>query len=98
MSFVGAKSKTRPNVTNPEAQNKTMLRRPPTSIELKLDDIAEFEEMRQQVTKDQTKPGKSYNQLPDWQPGPKTKEEIQERIGYVPVSQLSTPPAPPRQI
>lgn len=61
-----------------------MLRRPPTSIELKLDDITEYEQMRQEVAKEQMKVSKAYNEVPNWQPAPKTKEEIYNRIGYVP--------------
>lgn len=63
-----------------------MLRRPPTSIELKLDDIKEYEDMRQEAAEDDDKmsTGKSYNDVPNWQSGPKTKEQIYSRIGYVP--------------
>lgn len=69
-----------------------MLRRPPTSIELKLDDIAEYEEMRQEAAKEQMKNSKSYNDVPNWQPGPKSKQEIYQRIGYVPPERSRTQP------
>lgn len=67
-----------------------MLRRPPTSIELTLDDIAEYEEMRNNATKEQMSTSKSYNDVPNWQSGPKTKEQIYNRIGYVPPEQPRT--------
>ncbi|CAG9827510.1 unnamed protein product [Diabrotica balteata] len=56
-----------------------MLRRPPTSIELKLDDISEYEEMKQNKEKQQ----KSFSP-PVWSVAPKTNKEIYARIGYVP--------------
>lgn len=61
-----------------------MLRRPPVMIQLKLDDISEYEEMRQQ-SKDKSK---TLNEPPTWAPsGPKTKQEIYSRVGYVPPDQ-----------
>ncbi|XP_044272587.1 anaphase-promoting complex subunit CDC26-like [Tribolium madens] len=60
-----------------------MLRRPPTTIELKVDDIREYEYMRQQIAKEQEK-GKGFEGAPNWQSGPKSKEEVYSRIGYVP--------------
>ncbi|CAH0556684.1 unnamed protein product [Brassicogethes aeneus] len=59
-----------------------MLRRPPTNIELKLNDIQEYEEMRQQIIKE--KSNKSGFDLPTWQPGPKIKQEVYSRLGYIP--------------
>lgn len=67
-----------------------MLRRPPTTIELKLDDITEYEQMRQEIAKDQMKISRPYNEVPNWQPGPKSKEEIYSRIGYVPSERART--------
>ncbi|KAF5270746.1 hypothetical protein FQA39_LY01484 [Lamprigera yunnana] len=54
-----------------------MLRRPPTSIELKLDDVIEYEVVRreQEANKEQNKK-QPYNDPPAWQPGPKSKQEI----------------------
>lgn len=69
-----------------------MLRRPPTSIELKLDDITEYEEIRQEAVKEQMKNSKSFNEVPNWQAGAKTKEEIYQRIGYVPPELSRTQP------
>lgn len=64
-----------------------MLRRPPTSIELKLDDLSEYENLRrEQESKDSAKPGKSYNEVPKWQPGQRPVKEVYERIGYTPPS------------
>lgn len=65
-----------------------MLRRPPISIQLRLEDISEYEEMRQQ-SKD-NKP-KSF-ELPSWQTGIKPKQEIYARIGYVPPGQQTPRP------
>lgn len=61
-----------------------MLRRPPTSIELKLDDVVEYETARkeQEAAKAQMKNSKPYNEPPAWQAGPKAKEEVHNRIGY----------------
>lgn len=65
-----------------------MLRRPATSIEVKLDDFSEYEEMRQQQSKE--KQQKPFPETPNWLPGPKSKQEVYARIGYVPPDQ---PPA-----
>lgn len=70
-----------------------MLRRAPTTIELKLDDIREYEYMRQQMAKDQDKKGFGDN-LPSWQIGPKSKEEVYARIGYVPEKPVATSSRP----
>jgi len=59
-----------------------MLRRPPTSIELKLDDIIEYEQHRRKVKQDKLQ--KSLSDLPSFNPGPKSKQEIYNRIGYNP--------------
>lgn len=56
-----------------------MLRRPPTSIQLKLDDISEYEEKLQELAK--SSPNKTLNEL-TW--NPKSKQEVYSRIGYVP--------------
>ncbi|KAJ3646177.1 hypothetical protein Zmor_023775 [Zophobas morio] len=62
-----------------------MLRRPPTTVELKLDDIREYEYKRQQMGKDQEKQSKNFGDTPPpWSGGPKSKEEIYSRIGYAP--------------
>lgn len=63
-----------------------MLRRPPTSIELKLDDITEYEDMKQNKEKQQ----QSFNDLPTWKPGPKSNKEMYSRVGYVPSDQVRT--------
>ncbi|CAH1958665.1 unnamed protein product [Acanthoscelides obtectus] len=70
-------------------QIATMLRRPPTGIELKLDDITEYEEMREQLNKE--KQGSKPLQLPPWQPGPKGKLEVYARVGYTPMDQQPSP-------
>lgn len=63
-----------------------MLRRPPTSIELKMDDISEYEEMRQK-----DKQPKSTTELPKWSSvRPKSKTEIQARIGFIPPTNQRT--------
>ncbi|KAF2889503.1 hypothetical protein ILUMI_16669 [Ignelater luminosus] len=63
-----------------------MIRRFPTSIELKLDDVVEYETMRkeQEAAREQQKNSKPYNEPPCWQAGPKSKQEIHARIGYLP--------------
>lgn len=74
-----------------------MLRRPPTNIELKIDDIRDYEYMRQQMLKDQEK-NKSFGESPAWQCGPKSKEEIYSRIGYVQPEQQSQTSSRPNLI
>lgn len=56
-----------------------MLRRTPTSIQLKLDDIKEYDEMRAELAKEKAT---GSPESPMWLIGPKTKQEIQARIGY----------------
>ncbi|XP_044739486.1 anaphase-promoting complex subunit CDC26-like [Chrysoperla carnea] len=67
-----------------------MIRRPPISIELKIDDLQEYENYCRETTtaKIQAKmtqaPARQpQNEVPSF-PVAKTKQEIQERIGYVP--------------
>jgi anaphase-promoting complex subunit 12 len=70
----------------------TMFRRSPTRIELKLDDIQEYESMRreQESRKEQQTENHSLS-AEQWAPGvPKTKQEIiNERIGYVPQPRMT---------
>ncbi|KAJ8939416.1 hypothetical protein NQ318_020870 [Aromia moschata] len=61
------------------------VKKTPISIELKLDDINEYEELRQQQSKE--KQQKSFTDPPSWQTGPKSKQEIYSRVGYVPMEQ-----------
>lgn len=68
-----------------------MIRRPPTSMELKIDDLPEYEnycreETTAKIAKLQSKIGvnKSSHETVVFPGGAKTKQEIQERIGYVP--------------
>jgi anaphase-promoting complex subunit 12 len=66
-----------------------MIRRSPTRIELKLDDIQEYESMRreQESRKEQQSENHSSSVEP-W--SPKTKQEIiHERIGYVPQPRMT---------
>lgn len=58
-----------------------MIRRSPTRIELKLDDLTEYSQVRREfeAAKDHR-----ATQGCGWNPPPKTKQEIHERIGYVP--------------
>lgn len=65
-----------------------MIRRPPTNIELKLDDLGEYEAYRrqQESSKDQQKNNKSVQEPTNWNAGPKAKQEIYDRIGFVPTS------------
>lgn len=69
-----------------------MIRRAPTSIELKLDDLGEYEAYRneQELAKEQAKGAKPTQEPPAWNPGPKGKLEIYERIGYVPPTNTNT--------
>lgn len=73
-----------------------MLRRPPTSIELKLDDLSEYEMLRreQDLNKENSKSSKPYNEVPKWQPGHKPTKEVYERIGYVQPSFQYRRPSP----
>ncbi|KAJ8910734.1 hypothetical protein NQ315_016132 [Exocentrus adspersus] len=71
--------------THENSLGSKMLRRPPINIELKLDDISEYEEMRQQQSK--MKQQKLFTEPPSWPSGPKTKQEIYSRVGYVPAEQ-----------
>lgn len=61
-----------------------MLRRPPTSIELKLNDILEYEEMCRQMSKDKADKSSTTLDVPTWQSGPKDKQEVYNRVGYIP--------------
>lgn len=54
-----------------------MLRRPPTSLELKMDDISEYEEIKQKEKQSSTS-----TELPKWAMGHKSKAELHARIGY----------------
>lgn len=69
-----------------------MIRRSPTRIELKLDDIQEYESMRreQESRKEQHTPSHSSS-AETWASGiPKTKQElIHERIGYAPQPRMT---------
>lgn len=59
-----------------------MLRRNPTRIELKLDDISEFNEMREELNKKELKI--NIQNIVSTSTMAKTRQEIQDRIGYVP--------------
>ncbi|KAF7268902.1 anaphase-promoting complex subunit CDC26-like [Rhynchophorus ferrugineus] len=67
-----------------------MLRRPPTAIELKLDDITEYEQHRRKIKHDKLQKSISSD-LPSFQTGPKSKQEIYNRIGYNPSQSTSSP-------
>ncbi|KAJ9595772.1 hypothetical protein L9F63_013016 [Diploptera punctata] len=70
-----------------------MIRRSPTRIELKLEDIQEYESMRreQESRKEQQAAENHGGGVEPWVPGvTKTKQEIiHERIGYVPQPRMS---------
>ena len=69
-----------------------MIRRSPTRIELKLDDIQEYESMRrEQESRKEQQAAESHGGVETWAPGvPKTKQEIiHERIGYVPQPRMT---------
>lgn len=59
-----------------------MLRRNPTRIELKLDDISEYTEMRENELK-KVNATNSQNTATGTTSA-KSKQEVQDRIGYVP--------------
>lgn len=67
-------------------QTLNMLRRPPTSLELKIDDIYEYEKIReeQETPKEDVKQNKSMTEVLNWNPNPKTSKEIYKRVGYDP--------------
>ncbi|PSN48356.1 Anaphase-promoting complex subunit CDC26 [Blattella germanica] len=70
-----------------------MIRRSPTRIELKLDDIQEYESMRreQESRKEQQAAESHASSVESWAPGvTKSKQEIiHERIGYVPQPRMT---------
>ncbi|KAL7292172.1 hypothetical protein TKK_0014127 [Trichogramma kaykai] len=59
-----------------------MIRRSPTRIDLRLDDLAEYEAMKKE--KDTKKSSDKTETCPPPWGGKTTQAEIQERIGYVP--------------
>ena len=62
-----------------------MLRRNPTRIELKLDDISEYTDMREsEMKKDKEKANSQTFTLTTGTTAAKSKQEVQDRIGYVP--------------
>lgn len=63
-----------------------MLRRPPVFIELKLEDLSEYENYRREIemAKEQSKTTKPTQEPPNWNALPKPKQLIFDRIGYVP--------------
>lgn len=67
-----------------------MIRRSPTRIEMRLDDLQEYEEIRKtyETKKDPEKKLSSMNP-PSWG-GKVPQSEIQERIGYIPQQQPPT--------
>lgn len=62
-----------------------MIRRSPTRIEMRLDDLQEYEEIRKahEAKKDPEKKSSSAMNPPTWG-GKVPQSEIQERIGYIP--------------
>ncbi|CAG9767419.1 unnamed protein product [Ceutorhynchus assimilis] len=62
-----------------------MIRRPPTAIELTMDDIIEFEQQRRKVRQEKLEKCISKSCSVFFETGgPKTKTEIHNRIGYNP--------------
>lgn len=61
-----------------------MLRRNPTRIELKLDDISEFNEMREELNKKELKVNIQNFASSSTMTAAKSRQEIHDRIGYVP--------------
>lgn len=61
-----------------------MLRRNPTRIELKLDDISEYTDMRESEMKKEKEKTMSQGLPASMNMGVKSKQEVQDRIGYVP--------------
>ena len=66
-----------------------MIRRSPTRIEMRLDDLQEYEEIRKahEAKKDPEKKSSSSSMNPPAWGGKIPQSEIQERIGYVPQQQ-----------
>ncbi|XP_033208775.1 anaphase-promoting complex subunit CDC26-like [Belonocnema kinseyi] len=66
-----------------------MLRRSPTRIDLRVDDLAEYDQQKKEreAKKDTDRPG-GFN--PSSWAGKMSQNEIQERIGYVPQPPQST--------
>lgn len=67
-----------------------MMRRSPTRIELRLDDLQEFEVIRKEREMKKIAE-KSTPNPPTWS-GKTLPSEIQERIGYVPTQSTYIPP------
>lgn len=67
-----------------------MIRRSPTRIDMRLDDLQEYEEMKKahETKKDPDRKSSSMNP-PVWG-GKVPQNEIQERIGYIPQQNPST--------
>lgn len=61
-----------------------MLRRNPTRIELKLDDISEFNEMREELLKKELKINIQNIASTSTMTTAKSRQEIHDRLGYVP--------------
>jgi anaphase-promoting complex subunit 12 len=68
-----------------------MIRRSPTRIELKLDDIQEYDSIRREQESRNEQPTENRSSAEPWAPGvSKTKQEIiHERIGYVPQPRMT---------
>ncbi|XP_030751709.1 anaphase-promoting complex subunit CDC26-like [Sitophilus oryzae] len=60
-----------------------MLRRVPTAIEPKLDDITEYEQHIRKIRQEKLQKSLASD-LPSFQTGPKSKQEVYNRIGYNP--------------
>ncbi|XP_012237730.1 anaphase-promoting complex subunit CDC26-like [Bombus vosnesenskii] len=67
-----------------------MIRRSPTRIDLRLDDLQEYEAMRKalEAKKESERPPTTFNP-PPWG-GKIPQSEIQERIGYMPQQAQTT--------
>nr|CAD7417005.1 unnamed protein product [Timema poppensis] len=77
----------------PRSSATTMIRRSPTRIQLKLDDLQEYESMRRTQELLEKSAEGAFPPTTEWtalRVSTKTsKEEIHERIGYVPQSRVS---------
>lgn len=68
-----------------------MMRRSPTRLELRLDDLQEYEAIKKERESKKVTEKSALNP-PPWS-GKALQSEIQERIGYVPQQSSHLPPA-----
>lgn len=74
---------------------RNMIRRSPTRIDLRLDDLTEYEAMKKEKESKKENEKSGPTNPPSWG-GKVSQTEIQERIGYVPQTPQSAHTGHPR--